>query len=68
MVTTCALYVHDLDLKEAKFDRPETAGVRTMLEGLIGRVHDDNARIERALAIFDDLHEALGSRTKRSRK
>jgi hypothetical protein len=67
-VRAIAEIVHDLDLKEAKFDRPETAGVRTMLEGLIGRVSDDADRIERALVIFDDLHEALGSRTKRSRK
>jgi hypothetical protein len=67
-VRAIAEIVHDLDLKETKFDRPETAGVRTMLEGLIGRVPDDAERIERALSVFDDLHEALGSRTKRSRK
>ncbi|HSY52192.1 MAG TPA: chromate resistance protein ChrB domain-containing protein [Thermoanaerobaculia bacterium] len=67
-VRAIAEIVHDLDLKESKFDRPETAGVRTMLEGLIGRVPDDAERIERALSVFDDLHEALGRRTKRSRK
>jgi len=67
-VRAIAEIVHDLDLKEAKFDRPETAGVRTMVEGLIGRVPNDDDRIEHALAVFDDLHEALGSRTKRSRK
>jgi len=67
-VRAIAEIVHDLDLKETKFDRPETAGVRTMLEGLIGRVPDDAERIERALSVFDDLHEALGSRTKRGRK
>jgi hypothetical protein len=65
-VRAIAEIVHDLDLKEAKFDRPETAGVRTMIEGLIGRVENDNERIERALPLFDDLHEALGS--KRARK
>lgn len=68
-VRAIAEIVHDLDLKEAKFDRPETAGVRTMMEGLIGRFQNDHDRIERALAVFDDLHEALGGRrTKRSRK
>ncbi len=67
-VRAIAEIVHDLDLKEAKFDRPETAGVRTMLEGLIGRVQDDADRIERGLGVFDDLHEALTTRTKRSRK
>ncbi len=67
-VRAIAEIVHDLDLKEAKFDRAETAGVRTMIEGLIGRFQKDAERIERALPLFDDLHEALGSRNKRTRK
>src|SRR4051812_9508316 len=64
-VRAIAEIVHDLDLKEEKFGRPETAGVRTMLDGVIARFPDDHARIERALTVFDDLHEALGSRTRR---
>jgi hypothetical protein len=64
-VRAIAEIVHDLDLKEEKFARPETAGVRTMLDGVIARFPDDQARIERALTVFDDLHEALGSRTRR---
>jgi hypothetical protein len=67
-VRAIAEIVHDLDLKEAKFDRAETAGVRTMIEGVVGRFPKDAERIERALPLFDDLHEALGSRSKRSRK
>jgi hypothetical protein len=66
-VRAIAEIVHDLDLKEEKFARPETAGVRTMLDGVIARFPDDHARIERALPLFDDLHEALGSR-RRGRK
>ena len=65
-VRAIAEIVHDLDLKEAKFDRPETAGVRTMLDGIISRFPSDTERIERALPLFDDLHEALGK--KRARK
>ena len=67
-VRAIAEIVHDLDLKDAKFGRPEAAGVRMMLDGLMARTESDDERIERALVIFDDLHEALGSRTKRSRK
>jgi hypothetical protein len=52
--------VHDLDLKDGKFDRPEAAGVRMMLDGLMARTENDDERIDRALVIFDDLHEALG--------
>jgi hypothetical protein len=66
-VRAIAEIVHDLDLKDAKYDRPETAGVRTMLEGLIGRCESDEERLDRSMAIFDDLHEALGSRTRRTR-
>lgn len=65
-VRAIAEIVHDLDLKDAKYDRPETAGVRVMLDGLVARIESDDERIERALPLFDDLHEALGS--KRSRK
>jgi len=66
-VRAIAEIVHDLDLKETKFDRAEGAGVRMMIEGLIGRVRSDAERIEHGIEIFDDLHEALG-RPKRSRK
>jgi len=66
-VRAIAEIVHDLDLKETKFDRAEGAGVRMMIEGLAGRVRDDAERIERGIEIFDHLHEAL-SRPKRSRK
>lgn len=67
-VRAIAEIVHDLDLKDAKFNRDETAGVRMMLDGLIARTDNDDERIERAMVIFDDLHEALGSRTRRGRK
>jgi hypothetical protein len=67
-VRAIAEIVHDLDLKDAKFGRPEAAGVRMMLDGLMARTENDEERIERALVIFDDLHEALGSRTRRARK
>jgi hypothetical protein len=65
-VRAIAEIVHDLDLKDGRFGRPEAPGVRMMLEGLMARTESDDERIERALVIFDDLHEALGtSRAKR---
>jgi hypothetical protein len=66
-VRAIAEIVHDLDLKDAKFGRAEAAGVRMMLDGLMARTENDDERIERALVLFDDLHEALGS-AKRTRK
>lgn len=68
-VRAIAEIVHDLDLKDGKYGRNEAAGVRMMLDGLMARTDSDDERIERALVIFDDLHEALGSKSaKRSRK
>lgn len=66
-VRAIAEIVHDLDLKDAKYARAEADGVRMMMEGLMARTTNDEERIERALVLFDDLHEALGS-TRRSRK
>lgn len=63
-VRAIAEIVHDLDLKDAKFNRAEAPGVRMLLDGLMARCEQDEERIERALVIFDDLHEALGSRKK----
>jgi hypothetical protein len=61
-VRAIAEIVHDLDLKDSKFGRAEAAGVRLMLDGLMARTANDQERIDRALVIFDDLHEALGAR------
>ena len=66
-VRAIAEIVHDLDLKDAKFGRAEAAGVRMLLDGLMARTENDDERIERAMVIFDDLHEALGT-AKRKRK
>jgi hypothetical protein len=67
-VRAIAEIVHDLDLKDGKFGRAEAAGVRMLLDGLMARTENDDERIDRAMVIFDDLHEALGSRPRRSRK
>lgn len=67
-VRAIAEIVHDLDLKDGKFERAEAAGVRMMLDGLMARTESDDERIERALVIFDDLHEALGAAKPRRRR
>jgi hypothetical protein len=51
--------VHDLDLKDAKFGRPETAGVAAMIEGLALRHQDDQQRMKEGLVIFDSLYARL---------
>lgn len=47
--------VHDIDLKDGRYGRPETAGVAAMVEAVVATQADDDARIARASATFDDL-------------
>jgi hypothetical protein len=48
--------VHDIDLKDAKFGRPETEGIAHVLAGIVAGTDDDDARIERGSALFEDLY------------
>ena len=48
--------VHDIDLKDGKFGRPEADGVRTLIAGLCAATADDEERLRRGAAVFDDLH------------
>ena len=49
--------VHDIDLKDSKFDRPETAGIDRLIAGMAMGHRDDESRLERGSAVFDDLYE-----------
>jgi hypothetical protein len=49
--------VHDIDLKDAKFGREEASGIARVMDGIAAASKDDNRRIERASALFDDLYE-----------
>ena len=51
--------IHDLDLKDQKFARKETAGVQQLLAGVIASQSSDDARIERAANLFDDLYHSF---------
>ena len=51
--------VHDIDLRDGKFGRPETAGLERMIDG-IGRTHAaDEERIVQGAAVFDAVYESL---------
>jgi hypothetical protein len=52
--------VHDIDLKDEKFGRPEAPGVAAVLGG-IARAHAaDTERVRHGAAIFDGLYTQLG--------
>ena len=48
--------VHDIDLKEERYGRPETAGVAALVDGIALAHRDDISRIDRAGAALDDLY------------
>jgi hypothetical protein len=54
--------VHDIDLKDGKFGREQTAGIAHVIEGICLSQKDDPARIERGAAVFDDTYEYFGKR------
>ncbi len=51
--------VHDIDLKDAKFGRPETAGISRLIAGIGAATSVDEERIERGRSIFDDLYASF---------
>jgi hypothetical protein len=53
--------VHDIDCKDEKYARPETAGVFGLLRGIAASNDDDLARIERGSPVFDDLYAFYSS-------
>jgi hypothetical protein len=57
--------VHDIDLKDGKFAREQTAGIAHVIAGLCMTQPDDPARIERGSAVLDDTYEYF--RRRRSR-
>lgn len=63
-LTAIGEIVHDIDCKDDKFERPETPGLRMVLDGITSTQSDDDSRIARGSEMLDDLYVQLG----RSRK
>jgi hypothetical protein len=49
--------VHDIDLKDQKFGRQETPGIEQVIAGIAMAHKDDETRLARGSAVFDDLYE-----------
>ena len=63
-LSAIAQIIHNLDLKDGKFDRPQTAGIGHIIEGICESQSEDAARIARGSAMLDDLY----ARFRRGRK
>lgn len=57
--------IHDLDLRDGKFDRDETVGVRSAIDGICTVARDDDARIAAASPMLDGLHSHFTLRSRR---
>lgn len=51
--------VHDIDLKDGKFNRPDAAGIQQIVLGIILDCPDDDDRLRRGFALFDDLYASF---------
>jgi hypothetical protein len=51
--------VHDIDLKDSKYGHPETAGISRLIAGISMNHKEDEARLPRSSAVFDDLYECF---------
>ncbi len=51
--------VHDIDLKDGKYARAEAAGVQQLILGLTRANPDDEERLQRGFAFFDDLYASF---------
>lgn len=48
--------VHDLDLGDSKHNRPESAGIEAVIDGIATAHNDDETRLSRSCAVFDDIN------------
>src|SRR5262245_44934816 len=65
-LTAIGEIIHDLDLRDGKFGREETAGVRSAIDGICTGARDDDQRIAAASPMLDGLHSHFSLRTRRT--
>jgi hypothetical protein len=54
--------IHELDIGDGKFDRPETIGLGAILSGVCASTEDDLDRIAKASDALDQFHSFFSSR------
>ena len=57
-VAAIAEVVHDIDVRDGKFERPETPGIERLIAGIALTQPSDEARIALGSQLFDALYEA----------
>lgn len=64
-ISIIAEIIHDLDLKDTKFNRLETPGIGMVLESIIASENDDFKRIEKTKVLFDNLFKTFKNSLKK---
>lgn len=54
--------IRDIDCKDVKYGRPETAGIAALIGGIAEAVPDDTERLARSATVFEGLLQHFGSR------
>lgn len=60
--------VHDIDLRDEKYARAETAGVASTIAGICSGSREDAARIEAATPLFDGLYAFFSLRNRKKER
>jgi hypothetical protein len=58
--------VHDIDLRDGKFERDDARGIERVLAGIAATNTDDAARLERGAALLDDLYSLTSAELARA--
>ena len=65
---TLAEIVHEVDLRDGKFERPEAPGVALAVSGLAATIKGDDELLAQGLALFDGIYAALEPPARRPRR
>ena len=58
-ITAIAEIVHNIDLKDKKYSRPEMVGIQAVFSGMAARCSSDEDRLERGFMILDELYASF---------
>ena len=61
-LTALAEVIHDIDLKDSKYNRSETDGLSALLSGLAASEPDDEKRMTQGARLMDNLYAYFQSR------
>ena len=59
--------VHDIDLRDGKFERDDARGIERVLAGIAAAYGDDASRLERGAVLFDELYALATKERARTR-